>query len=374
MSGPRYDVAVVGGGLVGAAIAYGLATRVDRLAVLDEGDVAYRAARGNFGLVWVQSKGEDNAAYGGWTLGSANAWPRLAEELRALTGIDVRLEQRGGLTVFLSEREAQLRLEAMRRMLAQPGMPQYEWRYLAGSELRDFVPGLGSEVVGALHCTHDGHVNPLKLLLALHAALKAHGADYLPGHRVTGIARRTEGGYALATEAGEIRAARVVLAAGLGNAALALQVGLRAPVRPQRGEILVLERLRPILLHPITTLRQTDEGTILVGDAQEDAGFSEGVSLPVLATLADRAVRTFPVLKDVRVVRTWAALRVLCSDGFPVYEQSETHPGSFVATCHSGVTLAAAHAFALAPSIAQGTLPESFAPVSARRFDVRAAA
>jgi glycine/D-amino acid oxidase-like deaminating enzyme len=370
----RYDFAVVGGGLVGAAIAYGLATRVGRLAVLDEGDVAYRAARGNFGLVWVQSKGEGNAAYGRWTLGSAQAWPRLADELFALTGIDVRLEQRGGLTVFLSEREAELRIDAMQRMLAQPGMPQYEWRLLAGSEMRDFVPGLGPEVVGALHCRHDGHVNPLKLLLALHAALKATSADYLPGHRVARIARDADGGYTLTTDAGEIRAGRVVLAAGLGNAALAPQVGLRAPVRPQRGEILVLERLRPVLQHPITTLRQTDEGTILVGDAQEDAGFSERVSLPVLATLADRAVRTFPALRDARVVRTWAALRVLSSDGFPVYEQSESHPNAFVATCHSGVTLAAAHAFELAPAIAQGALPESFAPFSARRFDVRAAA
>jgi glycine/D-amino acid oxidase-like deaminating enzyme len=136
----HYDIAVVGGGLVGAAIAYGLATRVDRLAVVDEGDVAYRAARGNFGLVWVQSKGEGNAAYGRWTLGSAQAWPRLAHELLALTGIDVRLEQRGGLTVFLSDREARVHIDAMQRMLAQPGMPQYEWRFLAGSEMRDVAP------------------------------------------------------------------------------------------------------------------------------------------------------------------------------------------------------------------------------------------
>ena len=100
-----FDVAVIGGGLVGAAIAYGLAGRVARLAVLDEGDIAYRASRGNFGLVWVQSKGQGMPAYGVWTLGSAQAWPRLAAELLASTGIDVRLEQPGGLSVLLSERE-----------------------------------------------------------------------------------------------------------------------------------------------------------------------------------------------------------------------------------------------------------------------------
>ena len=374
MDGRRYDVAVVGGGLVGAAIAYGLADRVGRLAVLDEGDVAFRASRGNFGLVWVQSKGDGSPAYGAWTLRSACAWPRLARELREETGIDVRLEQPGGLSVFLSEREAEARIETMRRMLAQPGMPQYEWRIVEGNALRNLVPGIGAEVVAALYCRHDGQVNSLKLLLALHKALKQKRAEYLSQHQVTNIARAGGGGFELTTAGGSLRAERVVLAAGLGNATLAPQLGLRAPVKPQRGQILVLERLQPLLKVPITTLRQTDEGTILVGDAQEDAGFSESVGLPVLATLADRAVRTLPALANVRVMRAWGALRVLTSDGFPIYEQSVTHPGAFVATCHSGVTLAAVHAFDLAPAIASGSLPASLDPFSARRLDVRAAA
>lgn len=374
MSGRRYDIAVVGGGLVGAAIAYGLGGRVGRLAVLDEGDVAFRASRGNFGLVWVQSKGEGNPAYGAWTLRSAQAWRRLASELLAQTGIDVRLEQPGGLSVFLSEREAEARIAAMRRMLAQPGMPQYEWRIVEGSALRDLVPGIGPEVVAALYCRHDGQVNSLKLLLALHRALQQKGVDYLPQHPVTSIAQANGGGYELTTSGGAVRAERVVLAAGLGNATLAPQLGLRAPVAPQRGQILVLERVQPLLNLPITTLRQTDEGTILVGDSQEGVAFSESVGLPVLATLADRAVRTLPALRNVRVVRAWAALRVLTPDGFPIYEESPTHPGAFVATCHSGVTLAAVHAFDLAPAIAAGSLAASLASFSARRFDVLAAA
>ena len=64
----------------------------------------------------------------------------------------------------------------------------------------------------------------------------------------------------------------------------------------------------------------------------------------------------------------------MSADGFPVYEQSVAHPGAFVATCHSGVTLAAAHAYALAPAVAAGGLPESFKPYSARRFGVPQAA
>ena len=109
----HHDVVVIGGGLVGAAIAHGLAGRVERLALLDEGDVALRASRGNFGLVWVQSKGSGNPAYGAWTLASASAWPDLAQRPRTTpTGIDVRLEQPGGISVMLSDDE----VDAARRV------------------------------------------------------------------------------------------------------------------------------------------------------------------------------------------------------------------------------------------------------------------
>ena len=60
-----------------------------------------------------------------------------------------------------------------------------------------------------------------------------------------------------------------------------------------------------------------------------------------LRDITARAVRTFPFLRDVNVVRTWAALRVMSPDGLPIYDQSREFPGAYLATCHSGVTLAA---------------------------------
>jgi glycine/D-amino acid oxidase-like deaminating enzyme len=61
-------------------------------------------------------------------------------------------------------------------------------------------------------------------------------------------------------------------------------------------------------------------------------------------------------------------------DGFPIYEESKSHPGAFVATCHSGVTLAAAHAKLLAPLIAGAGLTDDFTAFSAQRFHVSPAA
>ncbi|MFN5722162.1 MAG: FAD-dependent oxidoreductase, partial [Bradyrhizobium sp.] len=81
MSGD-YDVAIVGGGLLGSAIAWGLGRLGKSVAVLDEGDIAKRASRANFALVWVQSKGLGMPAYTVWTVRASEAWGRLASELR----------------------------------------------------------------------------------------------------------------------------------------------------------------------------------------------------------------------------------------------------------------------------------------------------
>ena len=370
---PAFDVAIVGGGLVGAAIAFGLRERGGRVAILDEGDRAHRASRGNFGLVWVQGKGAGLPAYGSWTQLSARLWPKLAADLAQATGIDVALAQPGGVHLCLSRRELDHRVAKIEALLAQPGFERYPVEALDHDALARRLPGLGPDVVGGTWSALDGHCNPLRLLDALHAACAQSGVAYRPGSPVRSIAARG-GAFVLDTGGGLVHAERVVLAAGLGNAKLAPMVGLHAPVVPNQGQVIALERVQPFLPVPIETLRQTDDGTVLIGDSQRDAGFDETLATDVLATMASRAVRMFPALAGVRVTRAWAALRVMSPDGFPIYASSRSHPGAFVATCHSGVTLAAAHAFRLAPAIGDDALPPELDPYTDLRFHVRAAA
>ncbi len=362
-----FEVAVIGGGMVGAAVAFGLRSLGPKLALLDEGDIAHRAARGNFGLIWVQGKGAGLPHYATWTQRSAGDWPRLAGELLRETGIDVALAQSGGIHVCLTAAELTQRVAMLDALQAQPGFRRYPIEVFDRAGLASRLPGLGVDVAGGTYCPIDGHCNPLKFLRALHAAMVRAGAVYHAGRRVERIAPRGAA-FALETAAGTIGADKVVLAAGLGNAALAPMVGLDVPVRPNQGQVIVLERVPRFLAMPLETIRQTDEGTVLIGDSQQERGFDESLGTDVLAAMASRAVRVFPVLSGARVVRAWAALRVMTPDGFPVYAQSDARPGAFVATCHSGVTLAAAHAYAFAPAVAAGTLPESFRPYAATRF------
>jgi len=130
----------------------------------------------------------------------------------------------------------------------------------------------------------------------------------------------------------------------------------------------------PFLPHPLTTIRQTDEGTVMIGDSKEDELDDRVLNHPINAVMADRAQRMFPHLARLNVVRTWSGIRVMPSDGFPIYDRSETHPGAFVTCCHSGVTLASNHAFDIAWMVERGALaPELVGAFSARRFGGEAA-
>lgn len=359
------ETIVVGGGLVGLAVAYGLARAGQPVRLLDQGDVAWRAARGNFGLVWVQGKGYGLPAYARWTLGSAAAWPRLAQDLLAETGINVQLRQTGGFLLCLND--AEFTEESRRLHWLREALDDYRFEELGPVELRRRLPGVGPDVVGACFGPADGHVNPLLLLRALTMAAQRRGVILQTGCDVQRIEPHGEG-YCVMGAGGSWLGGRVVLAAGLGNQALAAQVGLNVEVTPNRGQILVTERLAPFLNHPTNYVRQTVEGSVQLGDSHEAAGLDDNITATVVASLAQRAVTCFPKLAGVQLVRAWGALRVLSPDGFPIYQESRECPGIFAVTCHSGVTLAAAHAFQLAPWIAGATAPKELEAFSDQRF------
>jgi len=350
---------------VGAALAFGLQRRGLSTLMLDEGDIAFRAARGNFGLVWVQGKGSDFPPYAQWTWASAQSWPDLVAEIEAITGEDIGYRRPGGAEVCIDPGEFEATRAQMHRL--QSHAPHFEYQMLDRKALSELLPGLGPEVAGGCYSPADGHVNPLLLLRGLHQCLTAKGGRIETGSRVIAIQRRGSA-FAVDTIGMRHHSARLVLAAGLGTRELAAMIGLQIPLRPERGQILVTERLRPFLSLPLARIRQTAEGSVQLGASNEDAGFDEGTRASVMNRIAARAVRVFPHLQRARVVRAWAALRIMTPDSYPIYAQSQCHPGAFAAVCHSGVTLAAAHVLHLAAGIAEGALPEALSPMDTRRF------
>ena len=360
----RPDIAVVGGGLVGSALAFGLVSRGVTVALFDPDADDLHASVGNFGLVWVQSKGIGAPEYAALSRRSAADWTHFAADIAERSGEDPAYSRCGGIKIALEESE----LETLRRTvhrLHNQGADDVE--IISRDELVARVPSVGPEAVGGAWCAADGHADPLATHLALRGALVRSG-------RATVVRRKVDeivpdgGGFRLTAEGEQFAADKVVLTAGLGTTDIAAQLGLHVPLKPQRGQILVTERLDPFLDPACFIVRQTQAGSVMIGDSKEDVGFDRGTTSAVGAAIAARAVRMFPRLADARIVRQWGALRVMSPDGLPVYAQSKTHPGAMALSCHSGVTLAAAHAGEVAEAVVDGSLAARYPAFSPDRF------
>ena len=336
------DYAIIGGGVVGLSVAWGLLRAGKTVTVIDGDDGSFRASRGNFGLVWVQSKGMNQPRYAKWSQQSAALWAEFAQELGHNTGQDVPLEQRGGYDLHFSEESLQKTVDDYEVLKAKLG-GDYPYEVLGHNALRKEEPHIGPKVVGAILHHQDGHANPLKLLMALAADLRRMGGRLVNGKTVSDI-QKPDVFDITCSDGTRISAAKVILAAGLGTATLGPKLGFKAPIRPQRGQVLITEKLPKLINRPSLIARQVDEGGIQIGATNEEVGHNDRVTQSGLSGLAADAIGAYPALAKAQLVRSWGALRVLSPDGLPIYQESPNMPGAFLVTCHSGITLAAAHA------------------------------
>lgn len=269
----------------------------------------------------------------------------------------------------MGETEYANRARLNQRMAAEHG--QTDTWMVERAELERMMPAvaLGPEVTGASYCVRDGHVNPLQLLAALHCGIAELGGDVIFRRPVTAITP-TGNGFTVIGADGPIQAERVIVAAGLATPALTEPLGLSMPIHSERGQLLVTERLAPMLPYPGSGLRQTADGTVMIGATKEHTD-DRSVTVASATTLARRATRILPALASARLVRQWSGFRVLPPDGVPIYAQSDRYPGLFAAACHSGVTLAAAHAAVVAPAFLEGRVQTDLSAFSNGRFDVQ---
>ena len=336
-----YDWIIVGGGLVGASIAYGLIQKKPqlRILVLDGGDTDHRASVGNFGLVWVQGKGYEFPAYAKWSLQGADLWPQFASQLSHKSQIDIAYQRQGGLEFALSQQQLNALSEEMAAM-ARHTQGAFQYTILDRDAALALQPGLGEAVVGAVYSPQDGQVNPLSLLSALHKANQLHGVEYQARCPVEHIEVLEQGFNAVG-----FVAKHIVLCAGLDNQRLGKQLDMHLPVSPVKGQILITERASAgTLTYASPQMRQTAEGTIQIGGSHEHVGLDDRSTLEIMQTIADDAVALMPGLAQLQLVRTWGALRIMSPDGAPIYQRSHKYTGAFGVCCHSGVSLAAAHA------------------------------
>jgi sarcosine oxidase subunit beta len=341
------DVAIVGAGVMGLALAYNLAALgVKRVVVVDAHYLAWGASGRNGGGVRQQWSTELNIRL---MQESAELCAGFARQM----GINVWM-RRGGYLFLARTAAARARME---KNVALQNRCDVGTRLVSPADARKLVPELDVEgFVAACYNASDGIVFPWPFLWGYARAASGRGVSIHTGTPVTAI-EGGAAGFRLVTPKGTLRAARVVCAAGAWSPAVARLAGVTLPDWPVRHEILSTEPLKPFLKPMVSVLEsglyfsQSLRGEIVGGVSMpEPAGAGEirlGSSLAFLQTMARAMTEIMPVLGHVKVVRQWAGPYDMSPDGNPLVGEAPGAPGFYVCCGFEG------HGFMMAPVVAR---------------------
>ncbi|MET9959248.1 FAD-binding oxidoreductase [Streptomyces sp. NPDC006326] len=353
------DVVIIGAGVVGAACAYYAARSGLSVAVVDRGPVAGGTTGAGEGNLLVSDK--EAGPELDLALLSAGLW----RELSALLPPEVEYEAKGGLVVAPDETT----LKALRTFAEGQRAAGVDAVEASPGDLRELEPHLAPGHAGGFHYPQDAQVQPAQAAARL---LAASGAQLHLGEEVTGILTEPRGAggpgvvRGVRTRRGELLAPAVVNAAGTWGGRVAELAGVSLPVLPRRGFVLVTEPLPRVVRHKVyaadyiadvasgsaalqssAVVEGTPAGPVLIGATRERVGFDRSLSLEALRRLAVQAAALFPVLEDVRVLRTYHGFRPYLPDHLPAIGPDPRAPGLLHACGHEGAGIGLAPATGL---------------------------
>ncbi len=357
--------------MVGLAVAYNLARRGMNDVMLLERSYPGSGATGRCGAGIRQQWGtEMNCRL---ARGSMEIFENMSERLKV--DVDIDLKQRGYLLLAFSEAE----MEQFRKNIELQNSLDIPSRKVTPEEAKEIVPHLNKDgIIGGAFCPTDGHADPFRVVEAYVKASERLGVEILTHTEALDI--ELQGGEisGVHSEKGFISTPRVINAAGGYSRQIADMVNLDLPVKSERHEILVTERVEPMQDPMVMSFsyniycQQTPKGPFLMGfgDPDEPDSLNINSSWQFLEEMAEKAVNLLPPLKGLRVVRQWAGLYNITPDRQPIIAEAEKVSGFYMAIGFSG------HGFMIAPMTAiiladmiTGREPEMELDLDLKRFE-----
>ena len=361
------DVLVIGGGVIGLAIAREAARRGGRVTLVERGEAGREATWAAAGMLSPVVEADGPGPFLDLALRSAEAYPGWVEELEAESGARVKLRLCGKLCVARTEAEMG-RLEGIRVLAERHGLRA---EGLGALEVREIAPPVGASVRGGLLLHDDGRVDGRALVHALRGSLERAGVELRERTEAVGVEWRGADAVVRFADGSSLAAGTVVLSAGAWSGRVG---GLpdRLPIRPVRGQMLSLSPTAMALDRVVESgdvyLVPRDDGRILVGATMEDAGFAKAMTAEGVSGLLRAALELCPDLAEAEIVDMWAGLRPATPDRLPVLGPVAGTEGRLVvATGHfrNGILLAPVTALAVAEVLTEGTsdlLPSDTSP------------
>lgn len=349
-----YDVAVIGAGVIGTSCAYHLVKKGLSVALVDRNNVARGTSSHCDAVALIVDKQPGVDAAMGYA--SIQCFLELQNELDS----DFELHQRGCLYACDTEQEMEVAAQYARDMQADG----YNVNALSPKELLEHEPFLAKDLIGGLFSDIDLGLNPYKLCFAFVDTVLGKGLDLYTYTNVTGVRldgeKRVQG---VDTDKGFIPCGKVVNACGVWSPEIGRMAGLEIPVEPRKGVILVsapsfkfcnqkvqefgymiskfsnheCKRDPELEKYEVSfVIEPTDANNVLIGSSRNFAGYDISTEMEIIHVIAKRAIRFYPILKDLNCIRTYAGLRPFLADHLPLITQVDEVPGYYIATGHEG--------------------------------------
>ncbi len=366
------DVAIVGGGVIGCAIAYNLSKSGVDVAVFDRGEIGAEASSAATGLLAPLGPLSGPGSFADLLLSSFALFPTLVPELEAASGINLAYEQIGALRIVRNPKHIS---NLRKRMHAwQPLGLQIYW--LTGEEARQLEPLLSPDVCAAIYAPEESQINAPHLVKSFSLAAIKQGATLNSHRTITGIQRHNAKVTAIYTSQGEsIACNHLVIANGAWAAHCREWLDVAIPVVPQRGQALALLQplipLRHVIFGEAAYLTPKSNNMIIVGATKEEVGFDINTTTEGLSWLLNSATRLTPTLGNCTLNHIWAGLRPRTPDHQPILGPAPGWENVTLAVGHGsvGIMLSAITGQTITELIITGQTPQILLPFSLTRFN-----
>lgn len=381
------DVIIVGGGIMGCSIAWQLGKRGKKVLILEKNDVAAGSAGATDGVVGYHTKQP------GPQLDLAVQSIQMFNDIQKELGDEIEFDFSAG---GLQPAEDQLQYDLLNEIATRQRESGIDIHMISAEEACSLEPQLAEDIAGALYCPTSGKINPLNLTMAYARAAKKEGAVIQTETNVTGFIIEDGQVKGVHTDKGDYYSDVIVNAAGSWAGKIGELAGLELPIKPRKGQLAVTEPVgffmkatvqcaryniikfwpdrikdeRVLRLGASLSIEQTENGGMIIGATREFAGYEKENTFEAIDVMMKRAIRFFPGLENIDVIRFFSGLRPYTPDGLPLLGETAKLKGFYVAAGHEGdgIALSPITGKLLAELITEGKASYNIDTFSPNRF------
>ncbi|MCR6787184.1 MULTISPECIES: NAD(P)/FAD-dependent oxidoreductase [Bacillus cereus group] len=353
------DVLIIGGGIIGCSIAYYTSKYGRDVTIIEKGEfVSGTSSRCDGNILAID---KDPGFDSQMSLVSQKLVTDLSEELEH----SFEYRAPGSILVCESDEEMEAAQQWVNRQ-KEAGLP---FRMFDRQDIREESPFFADDLLGGLECATDSTVNPYLLAFSLLSEAQKFGAKAFKQTEVKSMEIETDGSFVVETTNGTFTAQQVVNAAGVWAPKIGQMLNINIPIEPRKGHIIVASRQQHVGCRKVMefgyliskfggkrkvdaltekygvalVFEPTESQNFLIGSSREFVGFHTRINNEVIKCIANRAIRFYPKMADMMVIRSYAGLRPWTEDHLPIISRVEHIPNYFIAAGHEGdgISLAA---------------------------------